>query len=311
MAEPRDLRLGPAEWGLLLILSVLWGGSFFFGKIAIKEMGALSIVLGRVAIAAAVLSVVVRVSGLKFPATVKQWAPFLVMGLVNNVIPFSLIFWGQKEIGAGLASVLNAATPLSGAIVAHVLTTDEKLRSNRLVGVLMGMAGVAVLIGPSGIDLTWGPLLGAAAVLAATFSYGFAAVWGKRFRGVPALTSACCQLTGSSAIMLPLVLLIDRPWEQAPPGPQTLLAVLALALLSTALAYVIFFTILRRAGAANVMLVTLLLPFTASALGILFLGETMRSSDLAGAALVGLAILVIDGRPFAAFRRTVRNSPAT
>ena len=311
MSPPRELRMGSTEWGLLLILSILWGGSFFFGKVALKELAPFSIVLCRVAIGAAVLAVVVRTMGLKFPAGPREWAPYFVMGLINNVIPFSLIFWGQKEIGVGLASVLNAATPLSAAIVAHLLTADEKLRSNRLVGVLLGIIGVVILVGPSGLTMNTGPLLGAAAVLAATVSYGLAGVWGKRFRGVPALTSACCQLTCSTLIMTPLALVIDQPWLRPWPGAQTILAILALAVLSTALAYVIFFTILRRAGATNVMLVTLLVPFTATALGILFLGETMRAADIAGAALVGVALLIIDGRLFATLRRTFRPTPAT
>ena len=311
MSQNSQLRMGLTEWGLLLFLSVLWGGSFFFGKVAVKELAPFTIVLCRVAIGAAILALAVQSSGLKFPAGLKAWAPFLVMGLVNNVIPFSLIFWGQQEIGSGLASVLNAATPLSGAIVAHVLTKDEKLRSNRLLGVLLGIAGVAVLVGPTGLQMTWGPLLGAAAVLAATVSYGLAAVWGKRFRDVPALTSACCQLTASTLIMTPLVLVIDQPWQRPFPGPQTILAVLSLAVLSTALAYVIFFTILRRAGASNVMLVTLLVPFTATALGMLFLGEAVHWSDITGAALVGLSLLIIDGRLFAAFRRRTAEGTAT
>ena len=306
--QSRNVRMGPAEWGLLLFLSVLWGGSFFFGKVAIKEMAPFTIVLCRVAIGAAILAVVVRLSSYEFPKTLAAWLPFLVMGLLNNVVPFSLIFWGQKEIGAGLASVLNAATPLSGAIVAHLLTDDEELRNNRLAGVLVGILGVAVLVGPSGLSMDWGPLAGAAAVLAATVSYGLAGVWGKQFRGVPALTSACCQLTGSTLIMTPLVLAVDQPWLRPLPDATTLLAVLALAVLSTALAYVIFFTILRRAGATNVMLVTLLVPFTATGLGIAFLGETMRPADIFGALLVASALLIIDGRPFAALRRIVGGS---
>ncbi len=302
--------MGATEWALLVLLSVLWGGTFFFGKIAVRELPPFTIVLARVSIAAAILAAVARLSGLEFPRGMKAWAPFLVMGLVNNVIPFSLIFWGQKEIGAGLASVLNAATPLSGAIIAHLLTDDEKLRSNRLIGVLIGMAGVLVLVGPSGLQMNWGPLLGAAAVLAATFSYGFAGVWGKRFRGVPALTSACCQLTCSSLIMTPLVLIIDQPWQRGVPSAQAMLSVLAIAVLATALAYVIFFTILRRAGASNVMLVTLLVPFTATGLSIVFLGESVRQTDIAGAALVALALFIIDGRPVAALRGALIGRPA-
>jgi len=303
--------MGATEWALLLFLSMLWGGSFFFNKIAVHELPPFTVVLCRVGGGAAILAVVALASGLVFPKTIRGWWPYLVMGLLNNVLPFSLIVWGQKEIGAGLASVLNAGVPLAGAIVAHFFTSDEKLTGNRLLGVLVGIAGVVVLVGPSGLDLNLGPLLGALAVLAATVSYGSAGVWGKRFRGVPALTSACCQLFSSTLVMAPLVAMVDQPWTHAAPSLQAISALAGLAAISTALAYVIFFTILRRAGAANVMLVTLLVPLTATALGILFLNESLRPTDLAGAALVALALLIIDGRPFAALRRMGSPDPAT
>jgi drug/metabolite transporter (DMT)-like permease len=304
MTSPQQpaLRMGTYEWILLIFLSILWGASFFFGKIAVRELTPFTIALGRVLIAAAILATVVRTSGLAFPMGWRSWWPFFVMGFINNVVPFSLIFWGKKEIGSGLASVLNAATPLSGAIVAHFLTDDEKLHSNRLIGVVIGIAGVAILVGPASLGLDWGRALGAAAVLAATVSYGLAGVYGKRFRQVPALVTSCCQLTASSLMLTPLVLLVDQPWRHSLPGTTTFLAVLGLATLSTALAYVVFFTILRRAGASNALLVTLLVPFSATALGILVLGESLKPGDLLGAALVALALLVIDGRLFTKLR---------
>jgi drug/metabolite transporter (DMT)-like permease len=308
-----NLHMGLTEWALLLLLSILWGGSFFFGKIARAELSAFTIVLFRVGIAAAILLVVAKASGLELPRGLKAWMPYLVMGLLNNVIPFSLIFWGQREIGAGLASVLNASTPLFGAIVAHIFTDEEKLHSNRLVGVLIGMAGVAVLIGAPGLQLgnstDTARLAGMGAVLLASLSYGLSGTWAKRFRGVPALTTSACQLTCSTLVMAPLVLLFDPPWAQGLPSAKAMLAVLAIAVLCTALAYVIFFTIIRRAGAANVLLVTLLVPFTAAALGIAFLGEQFHATDLAGAALVGLALIVIDGRIFAGLRKRAVAAP--
>jgi len=306
---PTELRMGPAEWGLLLLLSILWGGTFFLGKIARAELSAFTIVLFRVGIAAALLAVAAWFSGLAFPKDLKGWWPFLVMGLLNNVIPFSLIFWGQREIGAGLAAVLNASTPLFGAIVAHYATEDEKLRSNRLVGVLIGIAGVAVLVGVPGGAMDVSRIMGMGAVLLASFSYGVSGAWAKRFRGLAPLTTSACQLTCSTAIMAPLVLVFDPPWAQSVPSLKAMLCVLAIAVLCTALAYVIFFTIISRAGASNVLLVTLLVPFSATGLGIAFLGEQLHATDLAGAALVGFALLVIDGRPFAALRR-LASSPA-
>lgn len=290
------LRMGAAEWGMLAVLSLLWGATFFFAKIAVREVPTFTLVLARVSIAAAILAAVIVASGGRFPNSWRSWRDFFVMGLLSNVVPFSLIFYGQVSIGAGLAAVLNAVTPLSGAVIAHYLTDDEKLSLRRVLGVGIGVAGVAVLIGPSSVGTGTAALIGSAAVLAGGVSYGFSGVWGRRFRGQPALTSACCQLMASSLMMTPLVLAVDRPWMLATPGVPTILAVLGLAAFSTALAYVLYYAILSRAGSSNVLLVTLLIPISAAALGIAFLGESLHTTDILGAVLVGLALLVIDGR---------------
>ncbi len=291
-----NLVMGPAEWGLLVLLSVIWGASFLFGRIAVAEVPPLSVAFLRVAIAAVVLAVAIRVTGGEFPKSIAGWTPYLAMGLLNNVIPFSLIFWGQQEIGAGLASVLNATTPLFAAGLAHMLTSEEKVTALKLAGVLTGIAGVAVLVGPSALSGAGGHWLAEAAVLGAACSYGLAGVYGRRFRGTPALTSACCQLVCSSLILAPLVWLIDRPESLVLPGQQAVGAILGLAILCTSIAYVIFFTIIRRAGATNVMLVTLLIPPSAILLGALVLGEQMEASELVGSAIIGLALVIIDGR---------------
>jgi drug/metabolite transporter (DMT)-like permease len=289
-------RLGATEWGLLLVLSLLWGGSYLFGRMAVAELPPMTVAWLRVAIAAAVLLIGLAIAGQAVGPALLKWREFLVMGLVNNVIPFSLILWGQTAIGAGLAAVLNATTPLFAAIIAHLGTADEKLTGNRLAGLLIGIAGVAILVGPEAMAGMGSNVWALLAVLGAALSYGFAGFWGRRFRGLPPALSALSQLSASTLLLLPLILIFDRPLDLTMPSAKVATAILALAVLSTALAYIVFFRILVRAGGSNVMLVTLMIPPSAMLLGWLVLGETLTAGELAGAAVIGLALLAIDGR---------------
>jgi drug/metabolite transporter (DMT)-like permease len=285
-----------SDWLLLILLSIVWGGSFFFAKIAIAELPPLTTVLARVVIAAAALHLLVIATGKRMPTELTLWRDFLIMGLLNNAIPFSLIFWGQKEIASGLASILNATTPLFTVLVAQAFTEDEKATPAKLIGVGLGLVGVALMIG---LDLVSGfgnHLVSELAVLAAALSYAFAGVFGRRFRGRPPLQVAAGQLTGSSILILPLALFIDRPWLHVSPSLGVWAALFGLALLSTALAYVIFFRILARAGATNLLLVTFLIPVSALLLGVAFLGESVTAHQLLGMLLIGLGLAVIDGR---------------
>jgi drug/metabolite transporter (DMT)-like permease len=296
LAAPAAPQLGAAEWGLLLVLSLLWGGSFLFGRIAVAELPPMTVAWLRVALAAVVLVIGLLIAREPLRRALPQWRAFLIMGLVNNVIPFSLILWGQKEIGAGLAAVLNATTPLFAAVMAHVGTADEKLTGRRVSGLLVGILGVALLVGPEVWHGFGGKVWASAAVLGAALSYGFAGLWGRRFRDLPPALSAWAQLTASTFLLLPLILVFDKPLGLPVPGATTVGAIVALATLSTALAYIVFFRILARAGGSNVMLVTLLIPPSAFLLGWLVLGETLSVSELLGAAVIGSALIVIGGR---------------
>jgi drug/metabolite transporter (DMT)-like permease len=301
MLQPARTMSG-SDWLLLVLLSVIWGGGFVLAKIAVAELPPLSIVLGRVVIAAATLHLLVLATGQRMPGDLRLWRDFLIMGLLNNAIPFSLIFWGQKEIGSGLAAILNAATPLFTVLVAHAFTADEKATPAKLGGVVLGIIGVTLMIG---LDFAGGlgtHLLSELAVIGATISYAFAGVFGRRFRGRPPLVVAAGQLTGSSALILPLALIVDHPWTLPMPSTGTIAAIIGLALLSTALAYVIFFRILARAGATNLLLVTFLIPVSALMLGIAFLGETLGAHQFAGMLLIGLGLAAIDGRPLRKLR---------
>jgi drug/metabolite transporter (DMT)-like permease len=277
------------------LLSVLWGGSFFFNGVAVRELPPLTIVLARVAIAAALLLPVLWINGARLPANPAGWMPFLVMGLLNNVIPFSLIVYGQTQIASGLASVLNATTPLFTVLV-MAAGGDEPLAARRVVGVLAGIAGVIILRGAA-LEFAGGETLGMLLCLGAALSYGFSGLWGRRkLAGVRPLTSATCQLIASSVVMLALAGVIERPWLLPAPSVQTGLALLGTAALSTALAYVVFFQILVRSGASNVMLVTLLIPVTAILLGHFLLGEPIAAREVIGAFVIGGALLIVDGR---------------
>lgn len=292
----RTLTMGPIEWLLLAALSVLWGGSFFFVEVALVDLPPLTIVAGRVALAAATLHVLLRLLGHTLSRNRGDWAAFFAMGTLNNAIPFALIVWAQTEITGGLASILNAATPLFTALLAHRFTADEYLTWNRLAGVLVGFAGVVVMIGweaPSGLNFH---VVAEFAVLAASLSYACAGIYGRRFRSQPPLVTAAGQLTASSLLILPLAVIVDRPWLLAPPEITSIGAILGLALLCTALAYVIFFRILAAAGATNLLLVTLLIPASAMLLGGLFLDEAIEPRQLAGMALIAGGLALLDGR---------------
>jgi len=289
----------PRLWTLLLALSVIWGGSFFFMAVALRGFPPFTIVLVRVALAAAALALACRVLGLLLPRGREAWIACAGMGLLNNAIPFTLIVLGQQFIPSGLAAVVNAATPVFAVLAADALTVDERLTPNRLAGTLLGLAGVAILAGPAAFGLGAATeALGIALCLGACLSYGLSGVWSRRLKraGLAPLPAATGQCVASSLMMLPLVLIFDRPWALPAPGADAVGALLALGLLATALAYALYFAILHGAGATNTMLVTLLVPVTALLLGALALDEALAARHLAGMAVIGLGLLAIDGR---------------
>jgi len=304
-SKPTAKTMGATEWLLLISLSVLWGGSFFFNAVALEDLPPLSVVFARVSIAATALWLLITLRGqCPLPAPSVCLA-FLVMGALNNVIPFILIVWGQTRIGSGLAAILNASTPLFTVILAHRLTGDERITPARLMGVIAGLAGVAVMIGAGAARQPGLEVLAQLAVIGAAISYALAGIFGRRFKDTAPMVTAAGQLTASTLMMLPFVLLVDNPWRLAVPAAQTWAAVLALALLSTALAYVIYFRILARAGATNLLLVTFLVPVSALLLATGILGEALQVRQVTGMLLIGLGLAAIDGRPLATLRTLV------
>jgi len=286
------------DWGSLLALSILWGSSFFFIELAIVELPPLTIVFVRVALAAVILWLIVLFMKLMVPWSITVWCSFAVMGLINNLLPFSLIVWGQIHITSGLASILNATTPIFTVLIAGMVLHDEKMTANRLIGVIVGFLGTAVMIGPTALSGMSFNVLAQFAVLAAAVLYAFAGVFGRRFRemGISSVVTAAGQVTASATFLLPLVLIIEMPRIGTLPGLPVISALVALAVLSTALAYVLYFRILASAGATNVLLVTFLVPITAILLGVGVLGEALSIEQILGMGLVALGLLVIDGR---------------
>ncbi|MGB1111019.1 MAG: DMT family transporter [Gammaproteobacteria bacterium] len=292
--------MGVTEWGILILLSLLWGGSFFFIGVAVQALPPLTIVAVRVLIAATLLVLFIYLTGRRLPSEWPVWRAFLVMGVLNNAIPFSLIVWGQTHIASGLAAILNAMAPVFAVVVAHYFTADEKLSGQRLLGVVLGFAGVVYLVGYGVLKGVGDTVLAELAVVAAAFSYALAGVFGRRFAsmGVPASATATGQLMASSLLLIPLALLVDQPWSLALPSVSVMAAVLALAVLSTAVAYILYFQLLRRAGATNLLLVTFLIPVSAIVLGITFLDETLYARHFMGMAMIAAGLLFIDGRLF-------------
>ncbi|MBR0725848.1 DMT family transporter [Bradyrhizobium manausense] len=299
---PNDNRIDARDWSLLALLSMLWGGSFFFNGAALRELPPLTLVFLRVVLGAAMLLPLLRMQGISFPRGMSGWKPFLVIGLLNNVIPFSLIVIGQIFIPSGLASVLNATTPLFTVLV-MAAAREEALQARRVAGVALGLAGVIILRG-WGIETRTGQGLGILLCFGGALSYGFAALAARRLlKDSPPLGTATFQLMASTLMMALVAGVVEQPWRLPMPGLATWLAVLGLAALSTALAYFVFFQILQRSGATNVMLVTLLIPVTAILLGWLVLGEPISMREIAGAIVIGSALIVIDGRALRILQR--------
>jgi drug/metabolite transporter (DMT)-like permease len=306
---PTPLTMTATDWLLLVLLSVLWGGSFFFAQIAVAQVPPLTLALARVAIAALLLVAVLRAMRLVLPFA-RLWGPFLILGFANNVVPFTLLFWGQIHIPSGLASILNATTPLFTVVVAHAATDDDKLTPERAVGLAMGFAGVVAMIGPDLLAEVGHNVVAQLACLTAALSYACGGVYGRRLRGEPAMTIAAGQLIAATAMLAPVALLFDRPWSIDMPSTRVLVAIVGLAAVSTAFAYIIYFRVLARAGATNVMLVTFMIPVSAILLGTLVLGETLAPRHFAGMAAIAFGLAAIDGRPARLLARAWNHTPS-
>ncbi|MBK8373407.1 DMT family transporter [Sphingorhabdus sp.] len=298
-------KLDATGWGLIAILSILWGGAFFLIEVGLRSYSPNILVFMRLALAVPPMWIVMRLMGERLPTDPKSWALLMVVGALNCALPFILFFWGQQYLDSGYASILNATTPIWGVVVAHFMTHDEKATPARIVGVLVGMAGIIVMVGPDAMKGLSNNLLAQIACIISTLFYSFAAIYGRRLSQtqMTPMVVATGQTAMAALFMLPVVLLFDQPWAMAMPRLDSTLAGVTLALLSTALAYILYFRLIDRAGASNAQLVAFLMPILAVILGIAFLGESLSSGQIAGAGLIAVGLAILDGRLVARFQQ--------
>lgn len=305
--------MSPYEGLLLIILSILLGGSFFFVGVAVETLPPLTVVALRVFLAAIALLAVVYFSGLRVPSNPTVWFAFTGMGVLNIVIPYFLTVWGQTHITSGLASILIATTPLFTVATAHFLTKDEKMSTLKVLGVVFGIIGVVIMIGQEALGGIGDSILGQLAVLGAAISYCFSGIYGLRFRslGIKPVVAATGQVIASSLLLIPLALFYDRPFTLPMPGIEIWLAIVSLALFSTALPHILYFRLLSTVGATNVNLVTLLIPVIAILLGTAVLGEQLELKHMIGMGMISVGLLSIDGRAFPAILNRFTKRQAT
>jgi len=299
-------RMGAAEWGFLLALTAAWSGIFLLNRFALESLPPLTAVFLRLGLAAPILITVAYLQGDRLPRSLSAWGAFALMGLLNNALPFTVFLWAQQSIASGLAAIVNATTPFFTVLLAHALTADEKMTGGKVAGVLLGLAGVTVLIGPGVLAGLGHDVLAELVCLIAPISYAFAGLWGRRFRALSPTVAAAGMVISSALMMAPLALWRDHPWTLGP-SALSMAAIAAQAAIGTALAYWLYFRILKTAGATNLLLVTLLMPPAALLLGALFAAERFDWSAFAGLGLIVIGLAAMDGRPAAHLRR--RSAP--
>lgn len=291
-------KMSTADWGIILLLSLLWGGAFFMIELGLRGFPPNTLVFLRMALAVPPMLLILRFIGQRLPNDRKSWQQLFVLGAINAALPFILFFWGQTQIDSGIASVLNATTPLWGVVTAHFLTRDEKATPARIIGVLLGIAGIVVMVGTEALGGISGSVLAQLACLAATLSYAFAAIYGRTLSQstMTPMVVATGQVITAAILMLPVALIVDHPWALAAPGWDAWAGAIGLAIPSTAIAYFYYFRLIDRAGASNAMLVAFIMPVIAIILGVVALGETVELKEIAGAVLIALGLVAIDGR---------------
>lgn len=290
--------MSAADWGVIMLLSLLWGGAFFMIELGLRSFPPNTLVFLRMALAVPPMLLILKVMDHRMPSDWKSWRQLFILGAINAALPFILFFWGQTRIESGLASILNATTPLWGVVTAHFLTRDEKATPARVVGVFLGLAGIVVMVGTDVLDGITNSVLAQLACLAATLLYALAAVYGRTLSqsSMTPLVVATGQVITAAVIMLPIMLMVDQPWTLPAAGWDAWAGAIGLAIPSTAIAYFFYFRLIDTAGASNAMLVAFIMPVIAVILGVVALGESVEAKEIAGAALIALGLLAIDGR---------------
>ncbi|MCZ8376967.1 MAG: DMT family transporter [Beijerinckiaceae bacterium] len=303
-ASRQTPSMSSSDWALLVLLSMLWGGSYLFNALALRELPVFTVVAFRVLVGGLALHLALRVMRIPFPLDRASLKAYFGMAILNCALPFCLIVFGQTRVPSGLASILNATTPIFTMVLAHLFLASERLDPRRAAGVMIGFAGVVVLFWDR-LGAGAGELIGLLACLGASLSYGFSNIFGRKVivPGAHPLAMAAGQQTFAFLPLMPLALMVDAPFSGPAPSLTAIGAIVGLGLLSTAVAYSLFYRILARAGATNVSLVTLLIPCSAILFGTLFLGERLEEEAFLGLAIIAAGLLVIDGRLIGLFRR--------
>jgi drug/metabolite transporter (DMT)-like permease len=302
--SPMKLSPRAVNIALLLALSSIWGSSYMLIKIGLDTVPPVTVAAARIALGAATLLVVVQIRGLRLPRGVRAWTPFAVMAMVGNVLPFSLIAWGETHIHSGLTAILLGVVPVSTMVLAHIFTTDERFTANKLAGLAAGFAGLIVLVGPDALAGLGGSLAGKLAVVGAALCYATSIVYARRLRHVPVVVSGAASLAIATVIIVPVSLIAESPW-QAAPSAASVAALVLLGVVGTALATLIFFRLVACTGATFTSLINYLIPLFGVLWGAAVLAERLPATALAGLALILSGIALVNRRP------TPENPPET
>lgn len=280
------------EFALLLALATLWGGSYTFIKLGVETIPPLTLIAARTLIAGLILLAVIRGRGLRMPRDLTAWRRFLTQACLNSVVPFTLIAWAERSVDAGLASILNGTTPVFVFLISLALMSGKRPDWRKGLGVAAGVAGISLIVGVDAFSGLGSQALPQLAIVAATIAYACAALFGRHFTGMdPLLPAAGSMLTGT-ALLIPAALVVDRPWTLAP-SQESLLALLALSVFSTALAFAIYFRLIRTLGSVGTTAVSYLRVPIGVAIGLVFLGERLQPTAWAGLALVVVGVMAM------------------
>ena len=312
MPAPISIRMSPRTWALLIVLSFLWGVSFFFNEIAIREVPPLTISMVRVGGAALVFWLFILATGRVMPRSLRLWGAFLIMGVLNNAIPFSLIAYAQIEITSSLASIIISTTPLFAVVIAGLVLPDERLTLRRFLSAIIGFCGIVIMIGPSVLTGIGSNVIAQFAMLGAALFYALSTIYARRFKeeGLAPSVLVTGQVTMSSLFLIPVALYFDQSFSIGLPSWEVIGALLGITFLSTALAYIIYFKILSVAGATNVTLVAFLIPISAILLGVGILRETLTLDQFFGMLMIALGLAIMDGRLVEVCRRKLTSARA-
>ncbi|WP_162787230.1 DMT family transporter [Notoacmeibacter marinus] len=305
--QPSDPTMTTGQWAQLVLLSILWGGTFILTVPALQGFVPVALVAWRLSIAALTLLVICRWLGISLHPLIAHGPRLLLLAVLNNAVPFFLISTGQTVIGAGLASIFNSTTPLWTALIAAFIFGNETLKGMKLAGISMGILGVAVLVGPAALSGLGGPPWAMACFVGAAISYGFGANLARGLGDLPPVLIATGQCLCSSVLVMIAALFTVGPGGLISDDGAAIASIITIGTAMTAGAYLLYFNLIAKAGATNGSLVTILIPVSAILAGIVLFGETMTANGWMGFALISFGLLMIDGRLFK--KRTRRVTP--